>query len=145
MYLDDSGTSPSQPVAVASALIVPTAQISRLENEWTNLKRKEGFSEWHTSEFVARNHKSEFANWDEKKQERVFKRVREISKKYGARAISGSIKKQDYDEIVPSEYRRYTDLYHYTWCVAYVIALAEATMGEGLKGRQPLHPFEFYF
>ncbi len=44
MYLDDSGTTPDQKVAVASALIVPAAQIRRLENEWNNLKKKEEFS-----------------------------------------------------------------------------------------------------
>jgi hypothetical protein len=73
-YADDSGTSPDQPVAIATVLIVPNAQIPRLENEWTTLKEKEGFSFFHTSEFVHRNPKSEFADWAKEKQEGVLRR-----------------------------------------------------------------------
>jgi hypothetical protein len=81
-YLDDSGTDPNQAVAIATAIIIPAAQIIRLEREWENLKKKEGFSCFHTSEMIARNKKSEFADWDDEKVDRVFRRVREISMKF---------------------------------------------------------------
>lgn len=144
MYLDDSGTSPSQQVAVASAIIVPAVQLPRMEIEWNNLKAKEGFSEWHTSECLAANRNSEFATWDEEKRGRAFRRVREISKKYGAASISAAIKKADYDEIMPPEYRKYTGVHHYSWRVTFVIAMAEIIMASGLKEKR-LEPFEFVF
>lgn len=144
LYLDDSGTDPSQRVAVASALIVPAMQIPRMESEWNNLKAKEQFSEWHTSECLAGNQKSEFGNWDEEKKGRVFKRVREIAKKYGVVGISGAIRKKDYDEIMPTEYRRYTGIHHYSWCVTFVIAMAHQIMTNGSNDLL-LHPFEFVF
>src|ERR1700678_2881378 len=93
-YADDSGTSPDQPVAIATALIVPNAQIPRLENEWTTLKEKEGFSFFHTSEFVHRNPKSEFADWAKEKQEGVLRRVWQISKKYGLIAFLCAVNKK---------------------------------------------------
>jgi hypothetical protein len=38
IYLDDSGTDPSQPVAIASALIIPAPRIIALEREWYKLR-----------------------------------------------------------------------------------------------------------
>jgi hypothetical protein len=107
LYIDDSGTSPSQPVAIATALIIPRIQIVRLEKEWDKFRSKENFECFHTSEFYFRNPKSEFASWDDNKQERVFRRVRQISKKYGVRAISIAVNKKDYDEVVPAEMRKH--------------------------------------
>jgi hypothetical protein len=95
VFVDDSGTSPSQHVAIATGLLIPALDILRLEREWDTFKRKEEFSDFHTSEFVARNHKSEFAGWDDDKQKRVFARVRQIAKKYGVAAGSIAVNKQD--------------------------------------------------
>jgi hypothetical protein len=120
--IDDSGTSPSQHVAIATALVVPAEQLLRLESEWNTLRDKERFECFHTSEFIARNPKSEFANWDEGKQDRVFRRVRQISKKYGVRAVSTAVNKKDYDEIVPSDLRRYLGQDHYSWAVRQLLA-----------------------
>lgn len=122
LYIDDSGTSPSQPVAIATALIIPAVQIIRLEREWDTVREKYSFTEFHTSEFVARNPKSEFANWDEQKQERLFSRVMQISMKYGVRAVSIAVNKNDYDEVVPQDYRSYFGKYHYTWAIRQAIA-----------------------
>jgi hypothetical protein len=122
LYIDDSGTSPSQPVAIATALIIPAKQIVRLENQWNGIRKKYGFNIFHTSEFVARNPKSEFADWGEQKQEQLFFRVRQISKKYGVRAVSIAVNKQDYYEIVPQAYRNYIGKEHYTWAIRQLIA-----------------------
>jgi len=121
LYIDDSGTSPSNPVALATAFIIPAAQIVRLEKEWDTFRTKENFNCFHTSEFMARNPKSEFATWDDAKQERVFRRVRQISKKYG-RAVSIAVNKKDYNEIVPPELRSFLGPDHYTWAVRQLIA-----------------------
>src|SRR5271156_4100047 len=102
-YIDDSGTDPNQRAAIATAFIMPAAQIIRLEREWDKFRTRYKFADLHTSEMVHLNHKSDFASWDEEKQRVVFKRVRDISKKYGVRsaAISIAVNKADYDELVP--------------------------------------------
>jgi hypothetical protein len=122
LYIDDSGTDPNQSIAIATALVIPAAQIIRLEREWDTLKQKHGFTEFHTSIFVARNHKSEFANWSEDQQKRLFSRVRQISKKYGVRAISIAVNKKDYDEIVPADFRKSLGEHHYSWAVRQLLA-----------------------
>lgn len=123
VYIDDSGcTDPAQPVAIAATIIVPSAQIARLESEWATLKQKENFSNFHTAECVARNPKSEYANWDEEKQSRVFKRVRDISKKYGLAALSFAVNKQDYDEVIPPDFRQHTGKHHFSWAIRQVLS-----------------------
>ena len=119
VYIDDSGSDPKQQIANATALIVPAAQIVRLEQHWDKFKGKYGFSCFHTSEFVAKNGKKEpkFSEWDEETRLRVFRRVREISKKFGVSAISITVNKKDYDEVVPAAIRAHAGKYHYTWAI----------------------------
>ncbi len=119
-YLDDSGTDPRQEVAIATALIIPAARIAALEREWDTLKRKEDFPCFHMSPFSARNPKEGF-DWNDDKHERVYRRVREIVKKYGVATVSFAIYKKDYDEVVPPELRARAGKYHYTWAVRHVM------------------------
>lgn len=116
-YVDDSGTDPNQRIAVASGLIIPGARIPALQREWDSLKIKEEFSDFHTSEFVARNPKSDFADWTDAKHSRVFSRVRQICKKYGVKCVAFSVLKKDYDEVVPPDMKKYWGKYHYTWAM----------------------------
>lgn len=125
-YIDDSGSDPSQPVANATALLIPGRRILALQSEWDALAEKEGFSDFHTSEFVARNPRSDFANWSDAKQQRVFLRVRQIIKKFGVKIFSFTVNKKDYDEVVPAELRQYAGKYHYTWAIRHVVAMLGA-------------------
>ena len=125
LYLDDSGTSPSQHVAIATALIIPARQIIRMESEWATLKAKEGFSDFHTSEFVARNPKSDFAGWDDAKHKHVFARVRQITKKYVSQVISLAVNKVDYEQIMPAEFRKFLGEHHYSWALRHVVNFAQ--------------------
>jgi hypothetical protein len=141
-YIDDSGTAPKQKVAIASAFVIPARQIDNLEREWNNLKKKEGFTDFHTSEMVYRNPRSEFAQWDGEKQRRVFHRVRQISKKYGigsSGAVSFSINKADHDAIVP-DFLRSELGNHYTAAVRQLITMVD---GWRLSKKQP--PLEYVF
>ena len=122
VFLDDSGTSPSQHIAIASAVIIPAARLKALEKEWDNLKAKEQFTCFHMSEFAALNPKSEFATWADK-QDRIAKRIRQIVKKYVVQAFSMSVVKEDYDAIVPYELRKYVNKFHYSWAVTTVLSL----------------------
>jgi hypothetical protein len=125
-YLDDSGTAPDQKVANCTALIVPAKRLLTLEKEWKDFTIKEQFCDFHTSEFVARNEHSYFANWDNEKHERVFARVRQIIKKYGVKVWSFSTKKDIYDAVVPLELRRYSGKNHYAWAVVHVLTFLDA-------------------
>lgn len=121
-YIDDSGSDPSQSVANATALIVPDLRVFALEREWENLKKREHFADFHTSVFVARNPRSEFADWDDHKQRRVFTRVRQIIKRFGVKVVSFTVHKKDYDEVVPSALRKYAGKYHYTWAMRHLVS-----------------------
>lgn len=140
LYVDDSGTDPNQQVAIATVLRIPALQIVRMELEWDTFRKKEGFTCFHTSEFMARNSKSEFAGWDDEKQQRVFRRVRQIAKKYGSSALSVAVNKKDYDEVMPDEYRGYFGRYHYTWAIRQLVSL----VGKWYE-RNVTTPFEFVF
>ena len=124
-YIDDSGTDPNQKVAIASALVVPAKCMIALDNEWEKLKRREHFSCFHMSPFVAsRNKKSketEFKDWDDVKRARVYERVRQITKKYGTWAMSLAVKKSAYDDLIPEEIRILTGRFQYSWAVRHVL------------------------
>jgi Protein of unknown function (DUF3800) len=124
VYIDDSGTDPNQQVAIATALIVPAAQIVALDKEWATLRRKWNFTSFHMSECVARNPKFEFANWDDAKRKRVISRVRQIGKKFGVNTFSLAVKKSDYDELVVG-HLEYADKYHYTWAMRAMLGLLD--------------------
>jgi hypothetical protein len=141
VYIDDSGSDPNQPVANATALIVPGRRILALQREWDSLKGKEGFTDFHTSIFVARNHHSEFADWSDTKQKRVFLRVRQIVKKYGAQIVSFTVHKKDYDEVIPAELRKYAGKYHYSWAIRHVMTHLSAWR---ISHKVAL-PFEYIF
>ena len=121
-YVDDSGSDPRQRVANATVVIIPATRLIALEREWDALKRKEGFSCWHTSEFSARQADTDFADWDDVKHDRVFKRVREICKKYCVQPMSFTVHKADYDEIVPEWFRKSSGVYHYTWAIRQLLS-----------------------
>jgi hypothetical protein len=141
IHLDDSGTSPSQHVAIATALIIPALQLVRMEREWNNVKIKEEFTDFSMSEFVARNPKSEFANWDDAKRLRVYQRIRQISKKYGLRSFSVAINKVDYDELIPDIIRNVIGKYHYTWAIHHTLSFIDGWRGS--DGKRP--PCEYVF
>ena len=140
VYVDDSGTDPKQAVAIASAWIVPGRQIIRLENEWSTLRKKHGFSSWHTAEFLAKNKHCEAANWDDPKLDRVFNRIRQIAKKYGVKVVSFAVLKQDYDDAIPPDLRKYSGNFHYTWAVR---NLLDRLLGWRRKLGHP--PLEYVF
>lgn len=141
LYFDDSGTDSQAPVANATGLIVPAKRILALEKEWAALKEEENFGDFHTAEFVFRNKKSEFANWKDDKHRRVFLRVREMVKKYGAQVFSFSVKKADYDSCVPPEIRKHSGQSHYVWAVRQVSMLAQIwRVDKGVT-----EPFEWIF
>ena len=122
IFIDDSGSSPEHKWAVASGIIFPALQMERLEGEWNTFLAKEGISEFHSSECLARNQHSDFAQWDESRVQRVFARVRQITFKYSVKAFGIGIYKTDYDEVMPEDMRKRVGSY-YTWALSSVLGL----------------------
>ena len=141
VYIDDSGTDPNQPMAIASALIIPAARVVALDKEWEKLTKKEGFTEFHTSECVWLNEDSEFAKWDAHKQKRVISRVRQIGKKFGVQAMSLAITKADYNELVPDWLRELAGKYHYTWAIRNMLDMLDKWAAE----HRVRVPFEYIY
>jgi hypothetical protein len=139
-FLDDSGTDPNQRVAIGTALVVPAARIPALDKEWGVLQRRHGFTDFHTSEFVARNPKSDFVNWSKDKQQVVFRRVRQITKKYGVRIYSFAVNKSDYDEVIPVDLRRHIGG-HYAWAIRHLLSHLVAWR----VSRRVAHPLQYLF
>ncbi len=81
------------------------------------LMQRENLTEFHTSECVARNQHSAYAQWDNLRVERCLERVRQIIKKYSAQSFSISIDKPTYDAVIPSNLRKVIGSSHYTWGV----------------------------
>jgi Protein of unknown function (DUF3800) len=141
VYFDDSGTAPEHRIAVASALVIPAAQIIPLEREWNTFTQKEVFSKFHAAPMAASNRNEGYGDWDMAKQSRVFERVRQISKKYSigpAGAVSFSINKEQYEEHVPASLRPTLGVYHYTFAIQEVLK----TMAVWTKTRPVTYVFE---
>jgi hypothetical protein len=123
IYIDDSGSSPEHKLAIASGIIIPAKQLGRLRSEWDTFTAKEGITDFHSSECLAANPKSEFAGWDEARIGRVFARVRQLTFKYSVKGFCIAIHKQDYEEVMPEDMRKRVGSY-YTWALSSVIGLA---------------------
>lgn len=117
VFIDDSGTDPKQPIAIASALIIPASGIVALENAWEDFKRLNFINEFHTSECVAGQKGTEFESWSSQRKKRVCYEVREITKRFATQAISMAITKKDFDDLVTGELRDFGGKYHYSWAV----------------------------
>ena len=141
VFVDDSGTSPDQQIAIASALIVESSRTGSLNNEVAALYGEEGFSYFHASECVAGNRESEFKDWDYDKKRRVCSRMRQIAMKYGVNALSIAIDKRIYDEVVPRGARKGLGEFHYTLAVGFMVEFLERWRTDAKVG----YPLEYIF
>jgi hypothetical protein len=124
-FTDDSGTSREHKMAVACGILLPALQLKRFESEWHIFLHKEGIPDFHSSECLARNQHSAFANWDDERVRRTFARVRQITFKYSIKGFCIGIHKQDYDEVLQPNMKSAVGESHYTWAVSSVLGLAE--------------------
>lgn len=122
-YIDDSGTSPSQRIAVASALLIPARRVLALESEWKAFCAKYQIQSFHASECVSRNLKSEFATWDDAKVEAAVARVRQLTMKYAVRAISFAITKAEFDAEMPEKWKEFFCRDAYVWAIWHLLKL----------------------
>jgi hypothetical protein len=141
VYIDDSGTDPKQAVAIASGLIMPSARVDELDNEWRQFLDNEFIGEFHASECMASQEGTDFEDWPSQRKKHVCYKVREITRKYAVKAYSFAINKADYDEFVTEELRQAGGRYYYTWAIRHLIANLDAwTVAQGVST-----PFEYIF
>jgi hypothetical protein len=124
IFIDDSGTAPEHKIAVAAGIVVPTLRIDRLESEWKSFLQKEGISDFHASECLARNPHSAFAAWNDETVRRVFTRVRQLTIRFSVKGFCIGIHKQDYEEVLPQEMRAAIGESFYSWALSSVLGLA---------------------
>ena len=141
VYIDDSGTDPSQPTAIASALIIPAHQLDNLEHAWRIFKSDNLIAEFHSSECAAGQRGTEFSKWSSQRKHHVFYQVREITKKFAVNAFSFAVTKSDYDEFVNGELREFCGRYHYTWAVWSLIR----NLNQWAQTHNLNVPFEYIF
>jgi len=112
LYIDDSGTDPDQNVAILAAWIAPSKLWLRFEADWKRFMAKEGFECFHAADIF--HGSKEFKDWDYEKKERVFRKLRQLIKRYVSHGIAIAMFKKDFDEVVTGEFREMVGNYHFT-------------------------------
>ena len=142
VYLDDSGTAPEQPIASASALIVPGKKIRNLETHWDRFITSQGISDFHASACAAApsTKEKQYHHLDKDAKEHIFMRVRQFCKRYGAQTFGFSVYKPDFDSVVSGEFRTYAGG-HDTWAVRHVIREVELWR----RQRKIAEPMQYIF
>lgn len=125
IYIDDSGTSPAQRIAVAAGIVIPSARIPRFESEWNRFLERERIPEFHASECLAKNQHSPFASWDDRRVRRVLFTVRQLTIRFSVKAFCTGVHKQDYDDVLTADMKSAVGNSHYSWAVSSVIGHAE--------------------
>ena len=83
IYIDDSGTSPENAVAVAAGWIAHTDSWVDFQADWDKMRDIDGdkFDSMHMAEFVFGRKGTEFEGWSLEKKQRISARLRGIIKK----------------------------------------------------------------
>jgi len=140
VHFDDSGTHKEAPIAVVAGWISPVAQWKKFVRDWKKAAADEGFKVFHMAEFMANNHKSEFADkdkWNDAKKLRVVRRLREIITQRAVRGFGITVHKKDYDDLVQGDLCNKFGDFHYSWAVSTVIGLLE-NWRESTRIREPI-------
>jgi hypothetical protein len=142
VYLDDSGTAPDQPIASASALIIPGKQILNLEAHWDRFIKAQGLSDFHASACAAApsTKEKQYHHLDDCDKKHIFARVRQFCKKYGVQTFGFSVHKPDFDSVINGDFRLYAGG-HYTWAVRHVIREIEIWR----RDRKIIEPLQYIF
>jgi hypothetical protein len=125
LYIDDSGTSPNQPIAIAAGVIIPAHRLELFEREWNRFLEKYGIVEdgLHASICFSKNADSAFADWTNDRVADAFKRARRLLRKHVVKGFCIAIHKKDYEEIVPPEMRAGIGAADYVWAVSSLLGL----------------------
>ena len=125
LYIDDSGTHPESPVAIAGCFLSDLRRWKDFQGEWEEAKShpKDGFTEFHMAEFAARSY--EFLTWPDDKCERVINKLIGIIERNVLAGFVSAVVKDDYDKFVTGKLREKVGEYHYTFAVQSCLDLME--------------------
>jgi hypothetical protein len=125
VYIDDSGTDPSNPIAVAAGWIAPLKNWVQFCAEWDKAKKSDSFKCFHTSDCMASNGKTEFKDWDVARKKRTLPYLVKIIRKHAVKGFGMAVQKSEYDRAIRGILRRVCGESHYTWAVRTVIGQIE--------------------
>lgn len=117
VYVDDSGTSPGQKLALASALIVSAIRIPRIDQLWDGFRAKHGLRYIHASEMASPYRKEQYADWSDDKVDQVLARARQIIKTNSIAGYAFVVDKKSFDSVTPAQWRAEGGQNHYTWAL----------------------------
>lgn len=101
VYLDDSGTSPNQEIAVVAGYLGSVIQWERFNKRWKALLSKYGIARMHRVDLE--NFQGEFKNWTPDRRKEFLKKAHSIIRQCTYVAVGNSVRKADFDEAIPKE------------------------------------------
>jgi hypothetical protein len=146
IYIDDSGTSPANNVAVAAGWVAKMPTWKFFEREWEKAKNIESdkFSCMHMAEFVdGRGDTNEFNGWSLDKKLRVASRLRKIIKKRALKGFALGVVKKDYDEIVPDGLKAQGFENHYTYAIRRVLGMIDGWRRYDMRNQSMEYIFDW--
>lgn len=145
-FMDDSGTSPNQSVAVAAGWIAKAPSWHLFDREWRKIQNDPShkFSCMHMSEFAFGGQGTEFENWNLPKKEAVLNKLSLLVRRRALKGFALGVVKKDFDDIVPPELRNAGHENHYTYAVRSVMGMIHKWReANGLLGTQIEYFFDF--
>jgi len=127
IYIDDSGTSPTNAIAVAAGWIAETPSWTNFEADWERARNVDGdiFECMHMAEFVFGQKGTAFEGWSLEKKQRIATRLRGIIKNAVNKGFALGIVKKDFDDLVPSALRAQGFESHYTYAIRRVLGMID--------------------
>lgn len=126
MYMDDSGTSPDQNVAVAAGWIAKTPSWIYFQRDWDKVKsiQSDKFKCMHMADFVGGH--EEFTRWGQGFTEQKSRVVKKITKILHKRVFNGfgiGVVQKDFNSLVPVALRTQGYENHYTYAIRRVLGM----------------------
>ena len=124
LYMDDSGTSPSQDIAIAAGWLGTLQSWKGFEKDWNKVRSIESnkFECMHMNEFVWDH--GEFENWgDLDKKLRLVPKLTNIINNRSTKGFAIAVAKSEFDAIVPKTLRKQGFENHYTYAVRIVLGM----------------------
>ena len=125
VYFDDSGTHAESGVAVATCYLASQVQWKEFVRNWDDVRKEEGFDVFHMADFMLNPERQvkPFCDWDNKKKERVYRKVAAIIRIRAQRGFGLAVTKKDYDDFATDEVKSHYAKDHYAYAVKCVIGL----------------------
>jgi hypothetical protein len=131
IYMDDSGSGPTQGYAVAAGWIAKMPAWKLFDKDWAKVTGTESHKIecLHTADFVSGY--KDFKDWgDLDKKAATLKKLRAIIKKRALKGFGFCVIKKDFDELVPDQLRSQGFQNHYTYAIRRILGIIHHWRGE---------------